>query len=142
MHLPNLALFHVAFLSHPKPKVYLTPKAQSGGWSPAPCAPQCPAMPRAIGWPCWILVPISIPVALPCGTEDGVEALGRAFVGTRLGSWLSPCQGGVAPCPQHMYLQCARAQPPQSHQPSGHATLEASRQIFLLSCSVCFLWVK
>lgn len=53
MHLPSLALFHVTFLSHPKPRVYPTLKAQSGGRCPAPCAPQCPAMPLAIGWPHW-----------------------------------------------------------------------------------------
>lgn len=52
VHLPNLALFHMAFLSHPKPKVCLTPKAQSGDGA----------------------LPLVHPNALPCHEPSGDRA--------------------------------------------------------------------
>ena len=90
VHLPSSALFQVAFLSHPKPRVYPTLKAQFGvGALPLthPDAPPCrePSSGRA-----GVLVPISVPAVLLCGTGDSAEALGMPLWGCGL----------VAGCPR------------------------------------------
>lgn len=143
MHWPGLALFHVAFLSHPKPRVCPTPRAQSGGQCPAPCTPQCPAMPRAVGWPFWCPRTHLHPLGAVERDQGWWRSPQRAFLGTRLGGWLSPCQGGAALRPWHVPRACRGSATatvlPSAKRPRGTGDVRAD---FPLGMFGLFSWVK
>lgn len=118
------ALFHAAFRSHPKARVYPTPKVQFGGWCPAPCAPLALPCHEPLAGHAGVLVPISIPVALLLG--PGMASEPSACLPGDTAWWLAapvPGRCGTA-SPTHASRACwgsatTTALPPAKRRTGG-----------------------